>query len=260
MKPIIGVVARSYTDLTRSWYPNTQGVFHEHLDAVMASGAVPVVLPITDDGAIVSQLYAQIDGLLLVGGGDISPPLYGQRPHQPLDRVNVVLDREEELLLKLAITDKKPLFGICRGMQLINVALGGTLHQSVHTVYPSDINHNESMDSQNLAATIHNIIIDRQSRLAELLSRPFMPVVSAHRQGLDEIGEGLRVTARADDGVVEAIEGAGGHYILGVQTHPEFMIKEEPIWGMLYRDFIDQCQQHGRRRRHQAAGAEPVQV
>jgi putative glutamine amidotransferase len=175
------------------------------------SGALPLLLTPT---AHVSQLLDHLDALVLQGGGDMHPDYYGQELHpetNTLDR-----RRDEFELLRLARERVMPVLGICRGMQLVNVSCGGTLVQHLPDV--TDVDH-EAMHAWD--ATAHAIEIAEGSRLRELMGEARIEVNSVHHQGIDRLGEGLRAVARADDGVIEAIEHET-EPILAVQWHPEW--------------------------------------
>jgi putative glutamine amidotransferase len=245
MKPVVGIVARNFVDQSRPWYPVTEGVQRAYVDAIVAAGAVPVLLPILSDPTGLSRIYAQLDGLLLAGGGDVSPTFYHQVPYGELDRVNIAADEAELAIIHWAMADKKPLLGICRGMQLVNVALGGSLHQDLHSQYETRINHQESFIDQDFYKLVHHLILQPESRLAGVLGTSAIPVNTLHHQSLDQVAKQLKVVGRADDGVVEAVEGLeDNHYLVGIQSHPEIMVEQNPVWKSLFADFAAECRAH----------------
>jgi putative glutamine amidotransferase len=193
---------------------------------VMSLGHMVVMVPTVERKSIIrrSQIdvadYANaLDGLILQGGADIHPSIYGEEPTPMLGPVDAVRDTFELELLRAFIAAGKPIFGICRGMQLINVALGGTLYQDLREQGAATHAHTtEAYDRY-----VHDVALASDSWLAALYrDTPSLRVNSIHHQGIKRLGEGLSVEATSDDGVVEAVRGTGESFILGVQWHPEF--------------------------------------
>lgn len=194
---------------------------------VMALGALVVMVPTVERESLIRRAYIDIadyvdalDGLILQGGADIDPRAYGEVPSNTIGPVDVMRDRFELDLLRAFMAAGKPVFGICRGMQLINVACGGNLHQDLRAdgVTSFDHVHNDSYDRH-----VHALAFEPGSWLAQRYAGVAGGTVnSIHHQGVERLGDGLVVEARADDGVVEAIRGAGETFVLGVQWHPEF--------------------------------------
>jgi putative glutamine amidotransferase len=182
--------------------------------SVERAGGWPVVLPPNDlDPAGVLDA---LDGLVLVGGADINPSVYGHEPHPEALAFSDVRDRAELALLRGALERDMPLLGICRGMQLLNVAAGGDLHQHIPEITPDPAAHRGEPGTW----TRHHVTVEAGCRLREMLGER-LEVVSAHHQAPVEIGEDLVVTATADDGTVEAVEHPGKRFAVGVLWHPE---------------------------------------
>lgn len=238
MKPVIGIVCREYIDEARPWYPPAQGVMSGYIHAVYRAGGVPMIIPILDDSEAMSQLYRKVDGVLLAGGGDVHPAFYRERPRVVLDRPDIIKDKVELTMASWAVLDQKPLLGICRGMQIINVSLGGSLHQDLHQVYATQINHDESFENKNFSYLVHNLLIKEQSRLAAILQTPKLPINSLHRQAIKELASTLTAVGWADDGVIEAVESNTSHYVLGIQAHPEIMATQNSVWNNVFKDFV----------------------
>lgn len=192
---------------------------------VMSLGHLVVMVPTVERKSMIrrSQIdvedYAQsLDGLILQGGADIHPAVYGEDEQPTLGPVDKVRDAFELELLHAFIAAKKPVFGICRGMQLINVAHGGTLYQDLTTQLQSPLHVTDAYD-----AHTHGMVFEKGSWLAGLYGDTIGGRVnSIHHQGVKQLGAGLLAEARSEDGVIEAIRGGGDTFILGVQWHPEF--------------------------------------
>ncbi len=196
MKPIIGINC-DYED-------GKCFLKKEYTDAIALAGGIPVILPIIDFGF-------QIDGLLLSGGNDISPEQYGESPHEKTKPVPKQKEDFDFLLVRNALDINLPILGVCYGLQLINVSLGGSLIQDIS-------NHRTGM---------HNVCIDKTSKLYKILGQETIEVNSSHHQAIKSLGNKLRVSAVADDGIIEAIESTDNTYVVGVQWHPERIIRKD---------------------------------
>jgi putative glutamine amidotransferase len=188
-----------------------------YVRAVEAAGGIPVVMPPLrlDE---VSDLVARLDGVVLSGGPDLSPAAYDAKPHPDLGATEPALDAFEYALLAEALRHGLPILGICRGAQALNVALGGTLHQHLPEVVGNAVSHRQSEDGRK---PTHAVEIVAGSLLAELLGSGSIAVNSFHHQAVDRLGKGLRVSARAADGTIEAIEDRSRPFLLAVQWHAE---------------------------------------
>jgi putative glutamine amidotransferase len=201
--------------------------------AIEAAGGVPVVVPPMDEVAI-GALLDRLDGVCLSGGPDIDPVGYGERPHPSLGPTEIDLDRFEIAVARLADDRGLPLLGICRGAQALNVARGGTLHQHVPDLKGASLDHRQTAPGERPA---HSVTIEPGSLLARTLGRRIARVNSFHHQAVARVGRGLRVVARAPDGVVEGIEATDGRFVLGVQWHAECLI-ERATQLKLFRSFV----------------------
>ena len=190
-------------------------------------------------------------GLVLPGGGDVDPALYGQEPHPRTHAVSRRRDRFEITLLKEALLRDIPVLAICRGMQLMNVVLGGTLQQHL----PDEPNRLEHDRDRPRADHAHGVSIDRASLVAEVFGTTNMPVNSHHHQGLDHIAEPLREVAWAEDGVLEAVESQRHAWVVGVQWHPEVMAPVEQRQLEVFRSFVDATVEFSEGRLSQVASA-----
>lgn len=176
-----------------------------------------------------------LEGILLPGGGDIDPSFYGDTSHGKLERVDNTLDRFELNLLRHAQETALPVLGICRGHQLINVYYQGTMYQDLPSEFPAGAKKTVSHRGKGVR---HEIIIDPASTLHELLGTDRITVNSLHHQAVKQLGKGLRVSARSEDGVVEGIEQENGGFVLGVQFHPEKLRGGDPRMNALFLRFI----------------------
>ena len=186
------------------------------------------------------KILAMVDGVLLSGGVDVDPQTYGEQPIPKMGAMDPDRDRFELKLVQKAIEKKKPLLAICRGIQILNVASGGTLYQDIYTQIPTSIKHVwHSVGSYDAPPRhpVHVVRIKRDSRIFKIFQEECLRVNSFHHQAIKKIGEHFAATAWAEDGVVEAIEHHGGEFIVGVQWHPERMIDG----GMLriFKAFVD---------------------
>ena len=244
MPPLIGISARSVVD--EAWCPPLVGTRKGYIDAVIAAGGVPLVLPPTDDMRVLRGMFDALDGLLLTGGVDVAPGLYGEQPHPRLGAVNADRDAAEIPLARWAVTEGKPVFGICRGIQVLNVALGGTLYQDLPSQRPGEIDHEMSVKHECWNNLDHDLALAHDSRLARLLDTTSLGVNSLHHQAIKELGSGLRVVGHAPDGVVEAVEGMNGHFVLAVQCHPEELWQGvDRRWRVVFRALVEAAA-HGR--------------
>lgn len=242
MQPLIALTTGEIVNGEYPWAPVVHGQAHTYVDAVVRAGGAPIAFPIVNDKKVLRRLYDQCDGLLLSGGNDLDPDSYASKPTKKVRGTSLKRDRQEIQLLKWALEDDKPVLGICRGMQLINIALGGNLHQDIDSQVPASRNHEVSVDKKNFSHLAHKLKIDPGSRLATILKTDAVDANTLHHQAVCELGEGLVVTAHAEDGVVEAIELPSRRFVIGVQSHPEALeAHTEPVWRELFAAFVDSC-------------------
>ena len=204
----------------------TVGVGQAYVDAVTGAGGLPVLLPILDPTSAPDTL-AGLDGLVLTGGGDVDPRRYGQAPAPQVYGVDATRDAWE-LALVAAAPASLPVLAICRGMQVLNVARGGTLVQHV----PGHA------DRERMYQVVHDVDVVAGSRLAAVSGAQRLGVNTLHHQSVDGLGAGLRITARAADGTVEAVEDDDGAPLLAVQWHPE-LLQDRPRQQLLFRWLVD---------------------
>lgn len=220
--PLIGI---SSYELTVNIQPpfKMAGVNIDYKNAVIRAGGIPVMIPQNLLPEQVEVLVERLDGVIVSGGGDIHPRYYGQEATHPrLMNIDMVRDETERHLVCAALKRDLPLLAICRGHQMLNVALGGTLYQDIATLYSADLKHDYFFGAERSNYLAHRIEVERGSKLAQLLGHTHMKTNSRHHQAIDKLGEGLVVTARAmDDDTIEAVEHPEKRFVIGVQWHPE---------------------------------------
>lgn len=189
----------------------------KYLHAIEAAGGVPVVVPPLQLGAV-EPLLDRVDGVCLSGGPDLDPHAYGQKHHAQTGPIESQLDALELAMARAADARGLPIFGVCRGLQLLNVARGGTLHQHLPDVVGENIAHRQERPGRH---PTHWVTLEHESRVSEILSRRRAKVNSFHHQAVARLGAGLIVTGRASDGTVESVEATDRPFVLGVQWHAE---------------------------------------
>ncbi len=198
-----------------------------YLRAVLAAGGIPLLIPPGLNRDQLAEALARLDGLVLIGGGDIDPALFQGRAHPRVYGIDPTRDDLDLSLARLAASSRKPFLGICRGIQVINVALGGTLYTDIADQTPQPLRHDWYPDiPRNHLA--HEVTVEPGSRLNQILGGERFAVNSLHHQGLEQIAPGLRVVAHATDGLVEAVELPDHPFGIGVQWHPEWMQEHAP--------------------------------
>jgi putative glutamine amidotransferase len=217
-RPRIGIT----TSMTVGVVPERTYVNSTYLRAVQAAGGVPVLLPPTLDPDARRALAGDLDGLLLTGGGDVDPGRFGEAPHPTVSEVAPARDELEIEVTRTVLDDGRPLLAICRGVQVLNVALGGTLHQDVASDPGTPILHSQREPRDQPS---HRVKVAAGSHLAEVLGAEEVDVNSMHHQAVKALGRGLIPVAWAPDDIVEGVELAERrHFVLGVQWHPEELV------------------------------------
>lgn len=212
--------------------------------AIAQAGGVPLILPPRETATHADTLMDAVDALLLSGGEDIEPARYGESIHPSVSATNAARDSSELALIAAARAARLPVLAICRGLQLINVAHGGTLVQDIGTQLPGALPHQLR---QQRCERVHDVKVEESSRLAAALGTRRLAVNSVHHQALRDIGAGWRVVARAPDGIVEGLEWSGeGWWAVGVQWHPEELLDSHDPWDRaLFAAFVRAAAEHG---------------
>lgn len=240
-RPTIGITTQSLQaiDGIPAALPASVVMNQRYYEAVAAAGAAPVLIPLLDDVDALRATYEACAGIMIPGGVDMDPGTYGEAPHERLGRVDPARDRVELQLTRWAIEDRKPLLGLCRGLQVINVAAGGTLYQDLDAQLEGAIRHDYfptfGFDRDYVS---HDVAVAPASRLRSLVDIDQLPVNSMHHQGVKRLGAGLVACARSADGLIEAVESPNGHWMVGVQWHPEVFDADDPHTRDLFRGFV----------------------
>jgi putative glutamine amidotransferase len=208
-KPLIGIT--SVYKIDEQDNPASTSASFAYIEAVAENGGIPLVLPAVSTDHIIRRYVRLLDGLVLIGGDDIPPSAYNEQPHETVKVLPVQRYNFERELISLWLSSGKPLLGVCLGMQFTNVVSGGSLIQDIPSQVGTEVSHRE----------YHRVTIDPESTLAKILGATEASVCSNHHQAVRDVGENLKVVARSDDGVVEAMETVRGGFGLFVQWHPE---------------------------------------
>ena len=236
-QPLIGITC---TQETPANSVTMERISVDYTRAIINAGGSPVIIPTDYPVDEVEALRGALDGILLTGGGDIDPIRYRGKSHPRLIYVSPARDELEIALAKIAVKTDWPLLGICRGVQVMNVMLHGTLYVNIPTQFNSKLDHNTPYD-QGRDLIAHEVTIEAGSRLAAIIGKDSIPVNSFHHQAARDIAPGLKISARATDGVVEGLELPDHRFFIGVQWHPE-CIQARPEQQALFKAFTKAAQ------------------
>ena len=242
--PIIGLTGMRWPD------KNDKGdmfimdkVQIHYIEAIQKAGGIPIVLPVLEqfDSETVKRQVSLVDAILVQGGIDITPSFYGEEPLPELDITCKQTDQFILEVIKYARERKIPIMGICKGMQLINVAFGGTIYQDLKYAGLESKSHRQSEET--ITTPFHSINVQKDGLLGKLIpNKEKLNVNSYHHQAVKALGKGLRIDAKADDGIIEAISKEGNdQWILGVQFHPEQLLRKDDEFKPIFVDFVKQA-------------------
>lgn len=209
----------------------------ELVRAILAAGGRPYLLPSALPLDSIPEVLSEFDGLFISGGGDIHPEYFGGKMHPSVDGIDRERDEFELALCRQAVEMNKAVLGICRGQQVLNVAMGGNLVVDIPSELPKAGQHRWWPNYQRNRLS-HSVQLEENSRLAEIMGGNEFLVNSLHHQSVKELGEGLTVTAKATDGVIEALEMPGKHFVVSVQWHPEWLQDYEPM-RRIFKAFVE---------------------
>ncbi len=235
--PLIGVTG--YAD--QSARPPSIPLFavaQTYTDAVSSAGGGPVIIPPHLETELLQGVLDRLRGLVLSGGGDIHPSFFGEADCGLLWRVDERRDGGELWLARWALRNKLPTLAICRGIQVLNVAAGGTLIQDIPTQRPNGLSHS-GVTGQPRATVAHTVDVEPGSRLVHLIGTAECGVNSSHHQAVKDVGHQLRVVAHARDGIIEGLEAADHPFCVGVQWHPEAMVETTPAMRGLFTGLVE---------------------
>ncbi len=235
--PLVGITVAYNREQDAYWCRRS------YIEAVLHSGGMPHLLFPVEEEEVIAAWAAEIDALLLSGGGDVHPAYYGEEPYCRLENVFRPRDAFEIALTRRVLALEKPVLGICRGMQVLNVALGGSLYQDLELQVPGCFPHQQEAPRSQPS---HQVRLSEGSRLGQLLGTASLRVNSLHHQAVKKVAPGLVPVAWAGDGVVEAVEAPEYAFVVGVQWHPEAMWRTEEKAALLFRAFVAAAR--GRRR------------
>lgn len=222
--PVIGISGNLLID-EGGMFPGYERAYvnNDYIQSVAMCKAVPYIVPMVYDDELIKEQVSNIDALILSGGQDVNPLMWGEEPHNKLGSIMPKRDTFDMKLLKYALEMKKPVLGICRGEQMINVAEGGSLYQDLSLIEGSYIKHNQQHLSN---IPTHTAQIKEGTKLYEILGEKEVLVNSFHHLGVNKVAPGYIISAVAKDGLVEAIEKEGDEFVIGIQWHPEMMTKD----------------------------------
>jgi putative glutamine amidotransferase len=234
--PLIGIP--TFHDKTSpEAMPERFAMSRPYIHALELSGALPVLLPLALGLTTLRRLYSRLDGLFMAGGGDLSPTCYNRPRYDKTDGIDGLRDETEMILIRWALEDAKPILGVCRGSQGLNVAAGGTLIQDVSDYIPNALRHQYFPEKpRNYVA--HDVTTVPDTQLAHILGQAGR-VNSFHHQAVEQIAPGFVAAAHAPDGVIEAVEYTGAQFAIGVQWHPEGLVEADPSMLALFKKFVD---------------------
>lgn len=237
--PIIGIGGNVIFD-QGGMFPGYERAYvnNNYIEAVSDAGGIPVILPIISDKDMIKGQIENVDGLVISGGYDVNPITYGEEPVQKLGFIYPERDQYDIELIKEAVKLGKPILGICRGLQILNVAFGGTLYQDLSLIDGCYINHSQSSKPD---VTAHTVEIFNGTRLFNILGEKVI-TNSFHHQAIKDLASGLKVSARAKDGIIEGIEAEKG-FVIGVQWHPEMLAKKYTEMLKLFKELVKQSSQ-----------------
>lgn len=234
MKPIIGVTP--YMEVDQSRYM----VSSVNVEAIDQAGGMPVILPYLLDNQDLEQLADKLDGLYATGGDDIDPSLFGEEPHPRLGTIIPKRDQFEITLMKKMLDRNKPILGVCRGSQILNIAAGGDMYQDIYAQIDRDLlQHAQKAPREHGSHIVHVV---KKSLLHHITGMEKFRVNSIHHQANRDVPDFFQISGKAGDGVIEAVESTKHHFVLGIQWHPEAMAAANDEASLkIYQHFIDAC-------------------
>ena len=233
MKPIIALLAKTDDEITTS-------VQDGYVRAIETAGGIPILLPYVNEDETIDSFIDLCDGFFFTGGADVAPDYYGETKKDTCGLIQKYRDELEFRVLKKVLLTAKPIIAVCRGAQLVNVALGGTLYQDIPSEIDTELQHRQK-EAKNLPS--HSVRVIEGTPLYELCGKKVIPANSFHHQAIKELGQDLSVMALADDGIIEAIYSTSHCYMRAYQWHPERLCDSEENNRKIFEDFISACKE-----------------
>lgn len=234
MRPLIGIVPLVDEKKDSLW------MVPGYMNGVTRAGGIPVMLPLTSDSSVISRLLDEVQGILLTGGHDVDPRIYGEEPVPECGPKCLERDSMEKELLDQALKKDMPVLGICRGIQFLNAYLGGTLYQDLPSQFDSSVEHHMSPPYD---VPVHSVSINEDSGLYKVLKTDKLEVNSYHHQAIKDKAESLKVMAVSEDGLIEAVEMPDRRFVWAVQWHPEFNYLKDENSLKIFEEFVRQCKE-----------------
>ncbi|MGB8453146.1 MAG: gamma-glutamyl-gamma-aminobutyrate hydrolase family protein [Anaerocolumna sp.] len=233
-KPLIGLTPQYDYDADRIWIgPN-------YLEAIRTAGGIPLLLPLHIEKKDLKEVVNLCDGFLFTGGPDIDPFRFGEETIRQCGVVVPERDKMEEDLFHIAMEADKPILGICRGIQILNVFLGGTLYQDITAQFPADLSLAHSQPSGRSVLS-HSVLVKEETLLHDILSKDYIKVNSFHHQGIKDIAPSLKVAGVSADSLIEAVYLPEHKFFLGVQWHPEHLFRTNEDALIVFKAFVNAC-------------------
>ena len=233
MKPIIGLTASVQDDGSIS-------LLEAYSRAITECGGIPILIPYVKNTDVYDDIIKKCDGVFITGGADIDPHRYGESKKNTCGQLQQLRDEMELYILGEVLRRNKPILAVCRGVQLLNVYLGGTLYQDIPTEYPSKINHTQK---EGRFEPSHSVGVVKDSPLCKLVLKDVMTSNSFHHQAIKDLAVGLEAMAYAEDGIIEAVYLPSRYYVRGYQWHPERLFDTDTDNKKIFSDFINTCKE-----------------
>ncbi|MCX7709767.1 MAG: gamma-glutamyl-gamma-aminobutyrate hydrolase family protein [Clostridia bacterium] len=233
-RPLIGI---------SPWYDEEKRLTYikgGYCEGIIKAGGIPVVLPLTGDEEILQDIYEKIDGILLSGGDDVDAVHFGEWNLPCNGEISPYRDRMELFLARKVLEEGKPVLGICRGVQMMNVAIGGSLYQDIYSQIRDRCLLQHSQKAPRWYPT-HEVVVKSGSKVWKAHGKESVRVNSFHHQAIKDVADGFEITASSPDGMIEAIEFRNHPFAVGVQWHPELMWEKDQSFLELFKDFIENC-------------------
>jgi putative glutamine amidotransferase len=235
LRPLIGITTAEVAD--ERGKPSHRS-YARNAWAIADAGGLPVYIPTGLEESVLRDLYERLDAVLLPGGPDVDPVIYGAERHPETKVIDDARDALELTLARWTYADDRPLSGICRGHQVMNVAFGGTLIQDIPSLVPSEFHH-DTPSSQPRSTIQHNVMVNPDSHLAAILGTTQVAVNSLHHQSVERPAPGVVITGYSPDGVIESLEAPDKRFVLSVQWHPEDLYNDDEAMKQLFASFVE---------------------